>query len=65
LKADGSFLIHQNKKIEPVNWQPPGFKVKYEIQNKKIIIKSIRKKPFETIEVEVSKIYMIIFPISR
>ena len=45
LKADGSFLIHQNKKREPVNWQPPGCKIKYETQDKQIILKSIRKKP--------------------
>ena len=24
VKPDGSFLIHQGEKREPVNWQPPG-----------------------------------------
>ena len=65
LKADVSFLIHQNKKREPVNWQPPGCKVKYEIQNKNIILKSIREKPFETLKVELSKIYMITYFLSQ
>ena len=23
IKPDGAFLIHQEKKVEPVNWQPP------------------------------------------
>ncbi len=61
LKADGSFLIHQNKKREPVNWQPPGCKLKYEIQNDNITLKSIRKKPNETLKVELSKIYMVTY----
>ena len=26
IKPDGSFLIHQDKKVEPVNWQPPNLK---------------------------------------
>lgn len=65
LKADGSFLIHQNKKREPVNWQPPGCKVKYEIQDDRIILKSIRKKPNEILKVEFSKIYMITSFLSR
>ena len=59
LKEDGSFLIHQNKKREPVNWQPPGCKIKYTIQDDTIVLTSIRKKPKETLKVELSKIYMI------
>ena len=65
LKADGSFLIHQNKKREPVNWQPPGCKFKYEIQNENIILKSTRKNPSETLKVELSKIYMITYFLSQ
>lgn len=65
LKADGSFLVHQNKKREPVNWQPPGCKVKYEIQNDNIILKSIRRRPVETLKVELSRIYMITYFLSE
>ena len=28
IKPDGSFLIHQDKKVEPVNWQPPKSKTR-------------------------------------
>ena len=27
IKPDGTFLIHKDKKREPVNWQPPGSKI--------------------------------------
>lgn len=65
LKSDGSFLIHQNKKREPVNWQPPGCKISCSTKNEKIILTSIRKKPKETLKVELSKIYMLTHFISR
>ncbi|WP_048055875.1 endonuclease NucS [Pyrococcus sp. ST04] len=53
IKPDGSFLIHQNKKREPVNWQPPGSSVR--IEGNTII--SIRRKPREKLEVEVLEAY--------
>ncbi|MFA4647030.1 endonuclease NucS [Pyrococcus kukulkanii] len=55
IKPDGSFLIHQNKKREPVNWQPPGSVVK--IEGNKVV--SIRRKPREKLEVELIENYAI------
>ncbi len=23
IKSDGSFMVHQDRNLEPVNWQPP------------------------------------------
>lgn len=59
LKSDGSFLIHQSKKREPVNWQPPGCKITYTFDNDTIVLISVRKRPKETLKVNLSKIYMI------
>jgi len=26
IKGDGSFIIHQDRNLEPINWQPPKLK---------------------------------------
>ncbi|WP_456368342.1 endonuclease NucS [Thermococcus sp.] len=57
VKPDGSFLIHQSKKREPVNWQPPGSRVRLEMRENPVLV-SIRKKPRETLEVELLEVYM-------
>jgi len=58
VKPDGSFLIHQARKREPVNWQPPGSVVRFELRDKPILI-SVRRKPRETLEVELEEVYLI------
>ncbi|WP_297070090.1 endonuclease NucS [Thermococcus sp.] len=58
IKPDGSFLIHQSKKREPVNWQPPGSRAHLELRDEPVLI-SVRKKPLETLEVELEKVYMV------
>ena len=58
VKPDGSFLIHQREKREPVNWQPPGSVVRLELRNKPVLV-SVRRKPRETLEVELDEIYLI------
>ncbi|AEH25279.1 endonuclease NucS [Pyrococcus yayanosii] len=58
IKPDGSFLIHQKKKREPVNWQPPGSKVRLELRNVPTIV-SVRRKPREILEVELLETYMV------
>ncbi len=58
VKPDGSFLIHQNKKREPVNWQPPGSRAHLELRDKPVLV-SVRRKPRETLEVELEEVYMV------
>ncbi|WP_297536136.1 endonuclease NucS [Thermococcus sp.] len=58
VKPDGSFLIHQKEKREPVNWQPPGSVVRLELREKPVLV-SIRRKPRETLEVELDEVYLI------
>ncbi|AEC51574.1 hypothetical protein PNA2_0657 [Pyrococcus sp. NA2] len=56
VKPDGTFLVHQNKKREPVNWQPPGSIVS--IEGNSII--SIRRRPREKLEVELIDVYAVV-----
>ncbi|MGN1363258.1 MAG: endonuclease NucS [Methanobrevibacter sp.] len=56
IKPDGSFLIHQNKKVEPVNWQPPKSRTKVYIKNNKLFLESNRRTPRERLEVEINNI---------
>lgn len=58
IKPDGSFLIHQKNKREPVNWQPPGSIASLEVKDESIILKSVRKKPREILEVELINVYL-------
>ncbi|MDI3483424.1 MAG: endonuclease [Methanobacteriaceae archaeon] len=59
IKPDGSFLIHQDRKVEPVNWQPPGSKAKVKIEDGKILVESIRRKPAEKLTVEMEKVHTL------
>ncbi|GAB6136581.1 endonuclease NucS [Thermococcus prieurii] len=58
VKPDGSFLIHQKEKREPVNWQPPGSVIRLELREKPVLV-SVRRKPRETLEVELEEVYLI------
>lgn len=58
IKPDGSFLIHQREKREPVNWQPPGSRVSFHVEDDKVRLISLRRKPKETLEVELLRVYL-------
>ena len=47
IKPDGSFLIHQDKKVEPVNWQPPKSKTRCYLSGERLILESHRRTPKE------------------
>lgn len=57
IKPDGCFLIHQDNKVDPVNWQPPKSKTKALIKDETLFLESHRRKPPELLEVEVKKIH--------
>ena len=59
IKPDGSFLIHQDKKVEPVNWQPPKSKTRSYLSDDNLIIESHRRTPKELLTVEIKKIHFI------
>lgn len=60
LKKDGSFLIHRAWDSQPVNWQPPGCIFQTKSSKKGVLLKAIRKKPRESIEILFSKVFIIL-----
>lgn len=65
IKPDGSFLIHQDRKVDPVNWQPPGSKTKIKRENGKILLESKRRKPPEKLTVEIERIHTLSYHLAR
>ena len=59
IKPDGAFLIHQEKKVEPVNWQPPKSKTRCYIKNDNLFLESHRRTPKELLTAEIRKIHFI------
>jgi RecB family endonuclease NucS len=57
IKPDGSFLIHQERKVDPVNWQPPKSRTRVIIKDEKLLLESHRRSPKERLEVEIKKVH--------
>ena len=56
IKPDGAFLIHQEKKVEPVNWQPPKSRTRAYLRDDNLFLESHRRTPKELLTVEVKTI---------
>jgi RecB family endonuclease NucS len=65
LKPDGSFLVHQERKVDPVNWQPPKSKSRILIKESNLILESHRRSPREKLEVEIKKVHFASFAIAE
>ncbi len=59
IKPDGAFLIHQEKKVEPVNWQPPKSRTRAYIKNDNLFLESHRRTPKELLTVEIKHVQFI------
>jgi len=59
LKPDGTFLIHQDEKQKPVNWQPPGSNVEVEYEDNTVKIIGERTNPDETLTVTIEKFHLV------
>jgi len=59
IKEDGSFLVHQNKNLAAINYQPPKGRLSTEIQDGVIIIKAQRRKPKELLEAVFSNVFLV------
>ncbi len=49
IKPDGTLLVHQKERRDPVNWNPPGCKAKAHLSRKGLEIVSTRDKPKEVL----------------
>ncbi len=59
IKPDGSLLIHESTKREPVIWQPPKATNYALIENGILVLKSIRTNPYEVVKIEIPLPYFI------
>ena len=65
LKPDGAFLIHQDRKLDPVNWQPPKSKSKVKMRNGVVFLESIRRAPQERLEVELRHTHLVSYYLGK
>lgn len=65
IKTDGSFLVHQDYNLEPVNWQPPNCKFQTRMENGRVYICGVRRNPPESLEVEICKAHMVSYHIGE
>ena len=61
LKPDGAFLIHQDRKLDPVNWQPPKSRSKVKMKDGVVYLESIRRAPEERLKVEIKKTHLVTY----
>lgn len=59
IKKDGSVLVHQDEKREPVNWQPPGTNATYHLADGLFVVKAQHLKSKEYMRVEFRRIDLI------
>ncbi|MDL2246415.1 endonuclease NucS [Methanobrevibacter sp. OttesenSCG-928-K11] len=59
IKPDGSFLIHQEKKVDPINWQPPKSRTRTYLKDDTLFLESHRRTPKEQLNVEIKKAHYI------
>lgn len=59
IKSDGSFIIHQDRNLEPVNWQPPKTKVTVNIHQGMVKVRGVRRNPSESLEAEILHAHMV------
>jgi RecB family endonuclease NucS len=59
VKEDGSIIVHRPYGYQPVNWQPPGSVFHFKKMGERYLLKAVRRKPQESLEVTFTHIYMI------
>ncbi|MCD1295245.1 endonuclease NucS [Methanocella sp. CWC-04] len=58
IKADGTIMVHNNQKREPLNWQPPGTKIRYALDDG-LTIEAKRTSPQEHMHVHFLHIHSL------
>lgn len=59
IKPDGTLIVHEREKREPINWQPPGTIITATVDEDELIIKGIRKTPYEILSIKIPLVYTI------
>ncbi len=56
IKPDGAVLVHRPKGYSPVNWQPDSQLLEAKLEGDTLVVRSIRAKPREVLEIRVTRI---------
>jgi len=59
LKPDGTVLVHQKEKREPVNWNPPGCRASARAIDGMLQITSVRTRPREVLVISFDSLKMV------
>lgn len=59
VKKDGSVLVHRGEGCDAVNWQPPGTKTAFLLDNGQLVIHAYRIKPPEKMRIRFMEIKLI------
>ena len=60
IKRDGALLVHRPWGYEPVNWQPSGSATRVSMKKSCILLESIRRKPSERLEINMSRVLLLL-----
>ena len=61
MKKDGTFMIHQELNLDPVNWQAAGCKNSVKLNDDTIVLTSKKTKPTEEIIVYIDQTYSVTY----
>ncbi len=59
IKCDGSVLVHRKTGYSPVNWQPPNTIISHFERSDGFLIRAVRQKPRETLEILFKNFYFV------
>ncbi|MHA1754755.1 MAG: endonuclease NucS [Candidatus Odinarchaeia archaeon] len=59
IKRDKVVLVHQDKGIAPINWQPSGVSVKVQLDKDVIVLTAYRRYPKEKLVITFKKVYLL------
>ena len=55
IKPDGTLLVHEATKRDPLNWQPPGSSILFECVGDSLRVISIRSSPREEVIIDITR----------
>lgn len=59
IKPDGTLLIHESTRIEPLNWQPPKSTTYFECVENRLRARSVRESPREEVIIEFNDVVFV------
>jgi hypothetical protein len=59
VKRDGSVLVHRDEGCDAVNWQPPGTKTSFLLENGKLLLYAYRLKPPEKMKIWFRRLVLV------